>query len=196
MSRSGAGDVSGALAAAVGLSATALRPPRPKLLGHRFLKGPRTPQLPTSRKPSQLRAPGIPKNPLPRGTLTSVYCPSMQGSPSLGPPGLNLSRISLLPLAFVRERTPSQSAPPLPQCGPGKRVMESCGRKGPYLQHPRLSSPRPLEVEVQLYTLQKKLLGDVVCLRSLIPGNQGAGLQTHRCAPQGGAAPLPMTSSS
>lgn len=33
----------------------------------------------------------------------------------------------------------------------------------------------PLEVEVQLYTLQKKLLGDVVCLRSLIPGNQGGG---------------------
>lgn len=69
--------------------------------------------------------------------------------------------------------------------------MESRGRKGPYLQHPRLSSPRPLEVKVQLSTLREKLLGDVVCLRSLIPGTQGAGLQTHRCAPQGGAAPPP-----
>lgn len=113
----------------------------------------------------------------------------MQGYPSLGPPGLDLSRISLLPLAFVRVRTPSQSAPPLPQYGPRKRVMESRGREGPYLQHPRLSSPRPLEVKVQLSTLREKLLGDVVCLRSLIQGTQGAGLQTHRCAPQSGAAP-------
>lgn len=72
---------------------------------------------------------------------------------------------------------------------PGIRVMESRGRKGPYLQHLRLSSPRPLEVEVQLSTLREKLLGDVVCLRSLIPGTRGAGLQTHWCALQGGAAP-------
>lgn len=159
----------------MGLSATALRPPLPKLLGHRFLKGPCTPRLPTSRKPSQPRAPGIPKNPQPRGTLTRAYCPSMQGSFSPGPPGLDLSRVSLLPLVFVRVRTPSQNAPPLPHCGPGKGVTDSRARKGPYLRLPRLSSPRPLEVEIQLSALHEKLLGDVVCLRSLIPGTRGGG---------------------
>lgn len=86
-------------------------------------------------------------------------------------------------------RTPSQSAPPLPQCGLGNGVTDSRARKGPYLRLPRLSSPRPLEVAIQLSTLQEKLLGDVVCLRSLIPVTQGAGLQTHRCAPQSAAVP-------
>lgn len=85
----------------------------------------------------------------------------------------------------------------LPECAspapvrPGYSVSDTGPGKRPYLRRPRLSSPRPLEVEVQLSTLREKLLGDMVCLRSLIPGTQGAGLQTHRCAPQGGAAPPP-----
>lgn len=205
MSRSGAGDVSGAgagcgaLAAAVGLSATALRPPRPKLLGHRFLKGPRTLGLPTSRKPSQPRAPGIPQEPLasrpsnPR--LLTQYARVLLSRPSWTrdvagfSPSLSLcSRVDALP----------ECASPAP-VRPRYSVSDTRPGKRPYLRRPRLSSPRPLEVEVQLSTLREKLLGDMVCLRSLIPGTRGAGLQTHRFAPQGGAVappPQPMTSSS
>lgn len=56
---------------------------------------------------------------------------------------------------------------------PGHTLTENRARKAPYLRRPRLSFLRPLEeVGIQLSTLQEKLRGYMVCLRSLIPGTR------------------------
>lgn len=198
MSRSGAGDVSGAgagcgaLAAAVGLCATALRPPRPAFLGHRFLKGQRTPRLPASRKPSQPWTPGGPKNPQPSSTLTRAYCLSTRGSSSPRLPGLELSPVSLFPLAFVRVGTPSESASSLPWCIRGTGFHEPRPQSALPAASPVCPLHDPWRAALHYAGEAPRRSG---LPRVTNPGNSGGGapdppvcLSERRC-------PLPMTSS-
>lgn len=135
-------------------------------------QGSRYPQEPSTSRHSNLR-------------LLSQYARVLLPRPSWTGPVAGFS--PSLSLCSREDALPERASPA--PVRPGD--TDSRARKGPYLRLPRLSSPRPLEMGIQLSALHEKLLGDVVCLRSLISGTRGrgAGFQTHRCAPQSGAVP-------
>lgn len=202
MSRSGAGDVSGAgagcgaLAAAVGLSATALRPPRPKLLGHRFLKGPCTPGSPPL---GNLPSSGLlvsPRTLKPCGTLTRVYCPSMQGSPSLGRLDWTCRGFLSFPCLCSREDALPECASPAPV----RPREKSHGEPRPQRALPAASafvlSTTP-GGESPAFHFAGEAPRRCGLPQVTHPGNSGGGAPDPPvCSPGRGCPPLPMTSSS